>query len=248
MLLLVRLPIDPGARFAIAAILRYIILVVGLVFAFGMIGIKWSQVQWLAAAITVGLGFGLQEIFANFVSGLILLFERPVRIGDTITVGDISGTVSRIQIRATTILAWDRKELIIPNRDFVTGKVINWTLSDSTLRVVIPVGIAYGSDTRLAERLLRKVAAEHPLVLRDPEPIVVFSAFGESSLDFELRVYVGRADQFIKVKHELHQAIDDTFREAGIEIAFPQRDIHVRSVQDTLPVDARGPKPSGKPS
>lgn len=234
-LLLTRLPIDPGARFAIAAILRYIILVVGLVLAFGMIGIKWSQVQWLAAAITVGLGFGLQEIFANFVSGLILLFERPVRIGDTVTVGDISGTVSRIQIRATTILGWDRKELIIPNREFVTGKVINWTLSDSTLRVLIEVGIAYGSDTRLAERLLQKVAAEHPLVLDDPPPVVVFWAFGESSLNFELRVYVGRADQFLTVRHELHQGINDVFREAGIEIAFPQRDIRIRSTSKELP-------------
>ncbi len=227
--------IDAGARFAIKSLLRYFLLVGGLVGAFGMIGIKWSQVQWLAAAITVGLGFGLQEIFANFVSGLIILFERPIRIGDTVTVGEISGKVSRIQIRATTVQSWDRKELIIPNKEFITGKVVNWTLSDSTLRLDIPVGIAYGSDTRLAERLLLKVAREHPLVLADPPPAALFCAFGESTLDFELRVFIGQSDSLMHVKHDLHRAIDDAFREAGIEIAFPQREVRVVAMPEPAP-------------
>ncbi len=235
-LLLVRLPLDPGGRFAIAAILRYLILVIGFVLAFGMIGINWSKIQWLAAAITVGLGFGLQEIFANFVSGLIILFERPIRIGDTVTVGDVSGTVGRIQIRATTIVGWDRKELVIPNKEFVTGKVINWTLSDSVLRISVPVGIAYGSDTALADNLLRKVADEHPFVLRDPPPVVLFKEFGESSLDFELFVFINQLKHIMQVRNDLHRAIDEEFRKAGIEIAFPQRDIHIRSIKDALPL------------
>jgi len=126
-----KLPIDTGGRFAVTAIARYLITVVGVVVAFGAIGVGWSKVQWLVAAISVGLGFGLQEIFANFVSGLMLLFERPIRIGDVVTVGGITGTVTRIRIRATTITDWDRKELVIPNKEFITGQVVNWTLSDA---------------------------------------------------------------------------------------------------------------------
>jgi potassium efflux system protein len=201
-----------------------------------VIGIGWSKVQWLAAAMVVGLGFGLQEIFANFVSGLILLFERPIRIGDTVTVGDVTGEVTRIQIRATTITDWNRKELVIPNKEFVTGQVINWTLSDSTLRVIVPVGIAYGSNTQLAEEILAKVAKENDLVLAEPKSKVLFLEFGESSLNFELRVFVSSVEYLLKVRHQLHKAIDQEFRRAGIEIAFPQRDIHVRSIRDSLPV------------
>jgi potassium efflux system protein len=227
--LLARLPIDAAARFAIITVVRYVILIVGLVIALGAIGLGWSRIHWLAAAVTVGLGFGLQEIFANFISGLIILFERPIRIGDTVTVGDISGTVARIQIRATTIMGWDRKELIIPNKEFVTGKVINWTLSDSMLRLVIPVGIAYDANPHEAEALLRKVAHEHPLVLDHPEPVVLFGEFGASSLNFELRVFVSGIDHLVRVRHELHLAIEREFREAGIEIPFPQTDIRVRS-------------------
>jgi len=230
-----RLPLDPGVRYAVSAICRYALSIVGVAFAFGAIGIGWSRVQWLAAAITVGLGFGLQEIFANFVSGLIILFERPMRIGDTVTVGDITGIVTRIRIRATTIRDWDRKELVVPNKEFITGQLINWTLSDTILRVVVPVGIAYGSDTALAERLLYQVAAEHPYVLEDPKSMVIFTQFGASSLDFELRVYIPSMEHYLKVWHDLHLAIDHAFREAGIEIAFPQRDVHIRSVEQAPP-------------
>ena len=172
-------------------------MIVGVVLAFGAIGIGWSKVQWLAAAITVGLGFGLQEIFANFVSGLIILFERPVRVGDMITVGGISGRVARLRIRATTIVDWDRKELIIPNKEFVTGQIINWTLTEQTLRIVIPVGIAYGSDTKLAEETLLRVAHDDPEVLDDPAPSVVFSEFGDSALIFNLRVFIPHIDHLI---------------------------------------------------
>jgi potassium efflux system protein len=238
--LLQRLPLDTGGRFAITAVSRYVITVAGVIVAFGEIGVGWSKVQWLIAAMTVGLGFGLQEIFANFVSGLMLLFERPIRIGDTVTIGDISGTVSRIRIRATTITDWDRKELVIPNKEFITGKVVNWTLSDSTLRIILPIGIAYGSDTELAEQLLYKVARENEDVLPEPAPRVYFRGFGESALDFELRVFVSSVDLWLGTQHELNKAIDREFRQAGIEIAFPQRDIHVRTIQQALPlIEAR---------
>jgi potassium efflux system protein len=225
-----RLPLDAGARYAASALTQYTMVVIGVAVCFRQVGIGWQSVQWLVAAMTVGLGFGLQEIFANFVSGIILLFERPIRVGDTVTIGTISGTVTRIRIRATTVLDWDNKELIVPNRDFVTGNLVNWTLSNPNLRLVIKVGIAYGSDTRLATRLLEEIGKSHPLTLADPEPIVVFSSFGASSLDFELRVFASGLANFRILRHELHIAIDDSFRENGIEIAFPQQDLHVRSL------------------
>jgi len=238
--LLRRLPIDVGGRFAVTSIARYVIVVVGAVMTFGAVGIGWSHVQWLAAAAAVGLGFGLQEIFANFVSGLMILFERPIRIGDTVTVGNVSGTVTRIHIRATTITDWDRKELIIPNKEFVTGQVINWSLSDQVLRMTLQVGIAYGSNIRLAAELLAKVADAEPNVLKDPKPLVLFMGFGESALDFELRAYLPNIDNLLSTRNRLNIAIDDAFREHGIEIAFPQHDLHIRSIATALPlVDAR---------
>jgi len=226
-----RIRMDSGARYATTAVLRYIIAVVGVVLAFKMLGVGWSSVQWLVAAMTVGLGFGLQEIFANFVSGLIILFERPIRIGDTVTVGETAGTVTRIRIRATTITDWDRKELIVPNKEFVTGRLVNWSLSDRVLRVIMRVGIAYGSDTELAEKVLYEKAAEHPLVLKDPEPRVLFSAFGDNSLNFELRVYISGIEHYLEVWHDLNMAIDKAFRKAGITIAFPQRDTHLDTLE-----------------
>lgn len=232
--ILQRLPLDAGARYAASTIVRYLIFVVGFVTAFGLVGIGWSSVQWLVAAMSVGLGFGLQEIFANFVSGIILLFERPIRVGDTVTINDVTGTVTRIRIRATTILDWNNKELIVPNRDFVTGNLVNWTLSNSHLRVIIPVGIAYGSDTELATRLLLEVAHSNPNVLREPEPIVVFTVFGESSLDFEIRCHVPTPQLYRTISHSLNMAIDQAFRKHNIEIAFPQRDLHLRSVDERI--------------
>ena len=229
-----RLPISASARYATTTLSRYAITAVGVVIAFSMIGIGWSKVQWLVAAISVGLGFGLQEIFANFVSGIILLFERPVRVGDTVTVNGVSGTVSRIRTRATTIVDWDRKELVVPNRTFVTGDLVNWTLSDSILRVVIPVGVALGSETNRVERTLARLGREHRLVLHDPPPQVYFLGFGESSLSFELRVFIDSMDHFLQVKHELCTAIVSAFRDAGITIAYPQRDLHLRSVEQPI--------------
>jgi len=229
-----RLPITYGARYAITTVTRYTIVIVGVILAFNAIGIGWSKVQFLAAAITVGLGFGLQEIFANFVSGLIILFERPVRVGDTVTVGEISGTVARIRMRATTITDWDRKELIIPNKEFVTGQIVNWSLSDAILRVIVPVGIAYGSDTEKAKEILLRVAHEDEIVLDDPPPRALFLGFGDSSLQLDVRVFIPSTEYFLRTRDALHEAIDREFRKAGIEIAFPQRDLHLRSYPPEL--------------
>ena len=226
--------LGPGERYAYVTIIKYAVVLAGLAIAFDAIGIGWSSIQWLVAAVGLGLGFGLQEIFANFVSGLIILFERPIRVGDTVSVGDIHGTVSRIRIRATWITGFDRKELIVPNKAFVTGQLVNWTLSDPILRLEIPVGIAYGSDTDRAVQVLRQVANDSPLVLRSPAPQIFFLSFGDSSLLFELRVFTRGVEQRFRLRHELHMSVDKAFREAGIEIAFPQRDLHVRSLPERL--------------
>lgn len=236
-MVLQRLPLDKGARFAIVSMSRYVIVIVGSVLAFGAIGVTWAKVQWLAAAMTVGLGFGLQEIFANFVSGLIILFEQPMRVGDTVTVGDINGKVTRIRFRATTIRAWDRKELVVPNKEFVTGRLINWTLSDTILRIEFPVGIAYGSDTAMAEKVLLEVAHSNRKVLKEPAPFVIFKDFGDSSLEFELRLFIPDLDSYLTIWHEVNVAIDKGFRKAGIEIAFPQRDLHIRSARAPIVVN-----------
>ncbi len=231
-ILLNRLPMDPGARYAYSTVCRYAITAIGIIFVFNKIGIRWGNLQWLVAALSVGLGFGLQEIVANFVCGLIVLFERPFRVGDTVTIGDINGTVARIRIRATTVVDWDRKELIVPNKEFVVGRLINWSLSDNYVRIRIPVGIAYGSDTKLAEELLMQVARKNPRVISEPAPDAVFKGFGDNSLNFELRVYIDGIDDYIPMLHELNLAIDNAFKEAGVTIAFPQRDVHL---------DATGP-------
>ncbi len=246
---LARLPLDRGSRYAIRSIARYLILIIGTTIAFGAVGIGWGNIQWLAAAFTFGLAFGLQEIFANFVSGLIILLERPVRVGDIVTVAGIEGRVLRLQMRSTTIQDYDRRELLIPNKEFITGSLINWTLSDPISRLTITVGIAYGSDVDKARHLLLDVAERTAQVLEDPAPTVLFHRFGESSLDFELRVFIPHRDVWAPVTDAIHGAIDAEFRREGIEIAFPQRDLHVRSApglrdlpRPTSPAEPRRPE------
>jgi potassium-dependent mechanosensitive channel len=225
-----RLPLDSGARYALSTVVRYVIAIIGVSLIFAALGLAWNKIQWLAAALTFGLAFGLQEIFANFISGLIILAERPIRLGDTVTVSDISGKVTRIRMRATTITDWDRKELIIPNKDFITNNVINWTLSDPILRVIVPVGVSYDSDVRSVEQVLLQVASRHEAVLQDPRPRALFLGFGDSTLNFELRVFIPNIEEFLRVKHDLHMQITEACRNADIEIAYPQRDLHVRSI------------------
>ena len=152
--LLQRLPLDAGVRYAITSLTQYTIAGIGVLIAFSTLGLQWSSVQWLVAALSVGLGFGLQEIVANFISGIILLFERPIRVGDVVTINNTTGKVARIRIRATTIINWDKQELLIPNKEFITGQVINWTLSDRLNRILVVVGVAYGSDIDKAMKLM----------------------------------------------------------------------------------------------
>ena len=235
-ILLNRLPMNPGARYAYSTVSRYTITAIGIIIVFNTIGIKWANLQWLVAALSVGLGFGLQEIVANFVCGLIVLFERPFRIGDTVTIGDISGTVTRIRIRATTVADFDRKELIVPNKEFIVGRLINWSLLDKRIRIRVPVGIAYGSDTKLAQELLLQAARKNPHVLSEPAVDAVFKGFGDNSLDFELRVYINGIENWWSMQHELNVSIDNAFKEAGVTIAFPQRDVHLDA---TGPLDVR---------
>ncbi|MCH9782711.1 MAG: mechanosensitive ion channel, partial [Gammaproteobacteria bacterium] len=216
----------------------YVIVMIGVMITLGSLGLSWSKMQWLVAALGVGLGFGLQEIFANFISGIIILFERPVRIGDVITIGELSGTVSRIRIRATTIIDFDRKEIIIPNKAFVTERLINWSLTDTVTRVTLKVGFAYGSNLQACHDVLEKAAADNPRVLRDPEPLILFMAFGASTLDHELRVYLGEIGDILFAINELNRAIDTLAREQGVEIAFNQLDVHLRSAADGLLFDS----------
>ena len=225
-----RLPMDAGARYATATLAKYAIFLIGALALFRNLGWDWSSIQFLAAALSVGLGFGLQEILANFVSGLILLFERPIRVGDIVTVDDVTGQVTRIRIRATTIKNWDRKDLVIPNKEFITGRVMNWTLTDQVQRIVLEVGVAYVSDIPSVRELLQQACRETPAVLADPAPLVVCENFGDNALQFVIRAYVGSIDHLLGTRHELTGAVHRVLADAGVEISFPQRDLHLRSV------------------
>jgi potassium efflux system protein len=241
--LLKQLPLDGGARNALATLTRYLIVIVGSSASFGALGIGWDKVQWLAAALTFGLAFGLQEVFANFVSGLIILIERPIRVGDIVTVGGVEGRVTRLRMRATTIVDWDRKELLVPNKEFITSSIVNWTLSDPITRVTVRVAAAHGSDTRLVESTLLAVAAAEPLVLADPEPHVMLRGLGPDGLAFELRAFIDIREDWNGVVHRLHMGIEAALREHGVAVAFPQREVHVRSLRglsaEALPPSAR---------
>ncbi len=228
--LLQRLGIHRGSRYAVTTLAQYFIVAFGITLAFGTLGLRWSQVQWLIAALGVGLGFGLQEIFANFISGLILLFERPIRVGDMVTMGELSGRVSRIQIRATTISDADNREIIVPNKNFITERFVNWTLSDQVTRVLFQVRVAYGSDIARVHALLLDVARAHPKALKEPAPAASFVGFGDSALNFELQVYARELVDRGDIRHEINTHIYETFAAAGIEIPLPQRDLNLKSV------------------
>ena len=243
-LVLARMKLAQGSAYAITTLLSYVIVSVGIVATLSTLGVSWDKLQWLVAALSVGLGFGLQEIFANFVSGLIILFERPARIGDTVTIGNLSGTVSRIQIRATTITDFDRKEIIVPNKAFITGQLTNWSLTDTVTRVTIKVGVAYGSDLELVRKLLLQAAEANPRVLRDPAPTVFFLAFGASDLEHELRVHVREIGDRMPATDELNRCVDQLFRQHGIKIAFNQLDIHLRGGESSSITTSRITSPS----
>ena len=224
-----RFQLDEGVKYAILTISRYTVFVLGFFFGLAEMHLDLGRLGWMMAAIGVGLGFGLQEIVSNFVSGLILLIERPVRPGDTVTIGTLSGKVARINIRATTIVNFDRQEVMVPNRTLITSNVTNWTRSDTINRLVIPIGVAYGSDIDRVGELLLAIATDQIEVLKDPAPSVVFMQHGESSLDFNLRVFVPSPAEIMLVRDRINRLINKAFAEEGIEIPFPQRDLHIRS-------------------
>jgi len=244
-MLLQRFGIDSGSRYTITTLSGYAIAGTGIVLVFNAIGASWSQIQWLVAALGVGIGFGLQEIVANFISGLIILFERPIRVGDVVTVGETDGVVTRIRIRATTIRNWDMKELVVPNKEFITGRLLNWSLSDATTRVVIVVGIAYGSDVERALELLDEAGRENENVLDDPAPLATFEGFGDNALTMLLRCYLPSLENRLLTTTALHTAINRKFEDAGISISFPQRDIHLDTAR---PLDIRIHRGPAKPS
>jgi potassium efflux system protein len=239
-----RTRIDQGTRYAVGAILRYALTIVGVVSVFGLIGVRWAHLQWMAAALTVGLGFGLQEIFANFVSGLIVLFERQVRVGDVVTVGDVTGRVTRISTRATTVLDFDRREIMIPNKALITDRLVNWSLTSGLTRTTVRVGVSYGTEPALVHRLLREVAEATPNVLSRPAPLTVFTGFGRSNFEFELRAYVASFDEREAVSNELHERIAAALPAAGIAMDYEQVDVRiVAGPRDEL---APRPAPTGQ--
>ncbi|WP_433885906.1 mechanosensitive channel MscK [Pseudomonas vranovensis] len=265
-LVLSRLNLAQGSAYATTTLLSYVIAGVGFVSTLSALGVSWDKLQWLVAALSVGLGFGMQEIFANFISGIMILFERPVRIGDTITIGNLSGTVSKIRIRATTITDFDRKDIIVPNKTFITGQLINWSLTDTITRVTLKLGVDYGSDLDLVRTLLLKAANDNPRVLKEPAPIVYFLNFGESTLDHELRMHVRDLGDRNPVLDEINRYINKEFKKQHINISFRQMEIYLKNMQGqeykmvpvenldktVLPNASNGEKPgdeaSGKPA
>jgi small-conductance mechanosensitive channel len=231
---LARRRVETGVRFSIARLVHYVLIFVGFVLALLALGFEFTKLTIMLSALGVGIGFGLQGVVNNFVSGLILLFERPVRVGDTIELEGRWAEIKKIGLRATTVRTLDQADVIIPNADLIANQVTNWTLSNRCVRLTIPVGVAYGSDVPLVMELLMACANDNPILAKRFTPQVLFLSFGESSLDFELRVWVRDADHRLKAKSELHQAIDRRFREANIEIAFPQRDLHLRGLDESL--------------
>jgi small-conductance mechanosensitive channel len=188
-----------------------------------------SGLTVVAGLLSVGIGFGLQNTASNFISGLILLFERPIKVGDWITVGEVSGDVREINLRSTTVITPDNISIIVPNSEFVSGRVVNWSHGERKIRVHIPVGVAYGSDVELVTRVLLEEAERHSGVMRTPAPKVWFTGFGDSSLNFELLAWIPEPTARPQVISDLNYAIDSAFRRNNVEIPFPQRDVHVRS-------------------
>jgi small-conductance mechanosensitive channel len=224
----VRMP--SGVPFALATFSRYAILVVGFLVAMGTLGFSMDRVTLLVSALGVGIGFGLQNVINNFVSGIILLFERPLRVGDRVQIEDLVGVVSTIGIRASKVRTVDGADVIVPNGEFVSARVINWTLADQTRRITLPVGVAYGTKPRQVLEILQKLPQDHPEILADPPPEALFVGFGDSSLDFELRAFTRDVQRWKQVQSDLALATSEAFEAAKIQIPFPQRDLHVKNL------------------
>ncbi|GAB3681070.1 mechanosensitive channel MscK [Salinisphaera aquimarina] len=229
-----RFSLNSGSRYAMATLFQYAIVIIGMLVAVNLIGLRWSSIQWLVAALGVGLGFGLQEIFANFVSGIVILFERPVRVGDTVTVGTLTGTVSRIRIRATTVTDWDNKEVVIPNKTFITETVINWTLTDDITRLIVKVGLALETDTDLAESLIMDAIEAEPVALDTPAPSVFFVGYDDGAMQYEARVFYHDLYNLLPLQHALYKRIHAAFAAHDVVVTFPQRNLHLRSMDESF--------------
>ena len=226
-----RTRMERGARESVVTMTGYAGVAIALVIALSVAGFSFTNLAIIAGALSVGIGFGLQNIVNNFVSGLILLFERPIRTGDWIVVGNTEGYVKRISIRATQLQTFDQADVVVPNSELISNQVTNWMLHDARGRVIVPVGVAYGSDTKKVKDILLEAAKNHGEVVTDgtsPAPTVLFRQFGDSSLDFEVRCFIRQVDMRLQVISDLNFAIDAAFRREGVEIPFPQRDLHVR--------------------
>ena len=238
--LLAKSKIDLGVRIATGTIIRYIILAIGLIIVLQTVGLDLSTLTILAGALGIGIGFGLQNITNNLVSGIIILFERPIKVGDRIEVGKIAGDVKRISMRSTTILTNDNISIIVPNSEFISSTVINWSHIDRNIRLNFPVDVAYDEDPQVVKKLLLEVAAENSGVLKEPKSDVLFDKFGESSLVFNLRVwtreYINRPGV---LRSQLYYAIFDKFKKHGIKIPFPQRDIHFKNSDVPLVIQSK---------
>ncbi len=233
--------VDAGVRNSIRTITGYVGLVLVALMALSVAGVNFASLAFVAGALSVGIGFGLQNVVSNFVSGLILLAERPFRVGDIVETGTTLGTIQKISVRSTTIETFTRQSVIVPNSDLINGVVSNWTLGDRNARADIPVGVAYSADPRRVEALLLDIAQGHPLVMEDPPPMVAFIGFGASSLDFELRAYIANVSDKIPTTNELAYRIYERLKAEDIEIPFPQRDINIKSSQTIRSLDGDGP-------
>lgn len=227
--ILSRFQVNESIQFALVRIGHYVVMFVGVIVAFQSAGIDLGGLVVVLGFLSVGIGFGLQNITSNFVSGLILLFERPIKVGDRVTVGDTEGDVVAINMRSTTIRTLNNIAIIVPNSNFISSNVINWSHGDLKIRLMIEVGVSYGSDPDLVRRALQEVADEHPEVLKKPESDVLFVNFGDSSWNIVLRVWIDHPKRHHIIRSEINFAIVRKFREYGVEIPFPQRDIHMRS-------------------
>jgi small-conductance mechanosensitive channel len=223
------LKLDTGTSYTFTRVVHYSVMIVGVVVAFQFIGINLGGLAIIFGFLSVGIGFGLQNITSNFVSGLILLFERPIRVGDRVTVGDTEGDVEEINIRSTTIRSVDNISIIVPNSDFISTSVVNWSHGDTRVRLNINVGVSYNSDLDLVLRALKEVANENPEVLQTPVPEVHLTGFGDSSWDMQLRIWINEPKRYRYVRSEINCAIVRKFRDNNVEIPFPQRDLHVRT-------------------
>lgn len=225
---------DSGVKDSIRTLLGYVGLVIAVLSAIALLGVNLASFAIVAGALSLGIGFGLQSIVNNFVSGLILLFERPIKLGDWIEVTSGEGLVKRISVRSTEIETFDRSTIIVPNSELISSSVTNWTHADAFTRIIIPIGVSYSDNPREVLDILKRVMKENKRVVPFPEPVAFFNGFGDSSLDFEMRIFIRNITDRIPVQTELRLAVFEAFEEAGIQIPFPQRDLHLKTTPDSL--------------